>query len=196
MTPVHKGTLGTLNMNRELQAILNPPSSEKVEKKGVNSTFRVGDKVMQTKNNYRLEWKRIDDFSDGVGVFNGDIGFIAEIDSEDNRLDVIFDDNKRASYDFTMTDELELAYAMTIHKSQGSEFPIIVMPLSVFPPLLANRNLLYTAVTRGKQAVILVGAENRLHAMIDNDRIEERLTGLNVWLEGFLKIEQEMDMNL
>lgn len=196
LTPVHKGTLGTLNMNRELQAILNPPSSEKVEKKGVNSTFREGDKVMQTKNNYRLEWKRIDDFSDGVGVFNGDIGFIAEIDSEDNRLDVIFDDNKRASYDFTMTDELELAYAMTIHKSQGSEFPIIVMPISVFPPMLANRNLLYTAVTRGKQAVILVGAENRLHAMIDNDRIEERLTGLNVWLEGFLKIEQEMDMNL
>lgn len=196
LTPVHKGTLGTVNINRELQAILNPPASEKAEKKGLNNIFRVGDKVMQTKNNYRLEWKRTDDFSDGIGVFNGDIGFIREIDSENNRLDVIFDDNKRASYDFTMTDELELAYAMTIHKSQGSEFPIIVMPIAIFPPMLANRNLLYTAVTRGKQAVVLVGAENRLHAMIDNDHIEERHTGLSVWLKGFMKMENETGMDL
>ena len=151
---------------------------------------------MQIKNNYRLEWKNTEDFSDGTGIFNGDIGFIVSIDNENNKLDVIFDDIKRASYDFTMIDELELAYAMTIHKSQGSEFPVIVMPVAAFPPILANRNLLYTAVTRGKQAVILVGDERRLHMMIDNDRIEERNTSLNVWLKGYLNMEAEMGIEL
>ena len=133
LTPMHKGSLGTVNINRELQAILNPPSSEKTEKKSGSNVFRVGDKVMQIKNNYRLEWKNTEDFSDGTGIFNGDIGFIVSIDNENNKLDVIFDDIKRASYDFTMIDELELAYAMTIHKSQGSEFPVIVMPVAAFP---------------------------------------------------------------
>lgn len=178
LTPVRKGIIGSINLNRELQQILNPPAEGRAERKYGERVFRVGDKVMQIKNNYMLEWKRASDFTEGEGVFNGDIGFVHSIDTEFNRLTVVFDDDKYATYDFTNLDELELAYAITVHKSQGSEFPVVVMPVSWFPPLLATRNLLYTAVTRGKQAVVLVGSERRMEAMIDNNTVSKRYTGL------------------
>lgn len=189
LTPMHKGVVGTVNLNAELQQVLNPPSHEKAERQGRNGIFRVGDKVMQLKNNYTMEWKRTDDFSDGTGVFNGDIGFISSIDNTQNKLTVVFDDIKRAVYSFDQLEELDLAYAMTIHKSQGSEFPVMIMPICSFPPLLANRNLLYTAVTRGKKTVVLVGAEYMLHNMINNDRIDERRTSLADKLGNFINLE-------
>lgn len=190
LTPVRKGMLGTFNLNKELQAILNPPAAGIAEKEFQNRIFREGDKVMQIKNNYSMEWKRSDNLPDGQGVFNGDIGFIANINKEDNRMTVVFDDVKYAEYDFTHADELELAYAMTIHKSQGSEFPVIVMPMVHFPPMLANRNLLYTGITRGKQSVVLVGSERVLHAMVDNKRIDERFSGLCDFLKRFMMLEK------
>ena len=189
LTPVRKGTLGIYNMNKELQAILNPPSPEKDEKELQNRIFRVGDKVMQIKNNYRLEWKRSDNFLDGEGVYNGDIGFVRNIDFEDNKITVVFDDVKYVEYEFQQAEELELAYAMTVHKSQGSEFSVVIMPMAYFPPMLANRNLLYTGVTRGKKGVVLVGSERMMHAMIDNNRIDERYSGLGMKLRKFLMLE-------
>ena len=190
LTPVRKGTLGIYNMNKELQAILNPPAPEKEEKEFQNRIFRVGDKVMQIKNNYRLEWKRSDTFLDGEGVYNGDIGFIKSIDFEDNKITVVFDDVKYVEYEFNQTEELELAYAMTVHKSQGSEFSVVIMPMAYFPPMLANRNLLYTGVTRGKKGVVLVGSERMMQAMIDNNRVDERYSGLGVKLKKFLILER------
>jgi exodeoxyribonuclease V alpha subunit len=183
---VRKGLLGCVNMNAELQRIWNPPGPGLEEKKYGDKVFRENDKVMQIKNNYRLEWKKSDDFSEGQGVFNGDIGFIQKIDNEFNEVVVVFDDNKYVTYDFTQLDEIEPAYAVTVHKSQGSEFPIVVMPVTWFPPILATRNLLYTAVTRGKMAVVLVGSENKMNAMVDNNIITERYSGLDARLRAFL----------
>ena len=187
LTPVRRGLLGSINLNKELQKVLNPPSDELEEKVFGDRIFRVGDKVMQIKNNYQLEWKRLEDFTDGQGVFNGDVGFIQTIDKEFNEITVVYDDSRYVKYDFSGLDEIELAYAVTVHKSQGSEFPIVIMPVSWFPPMLATRNLLYTAVTRGKKAVILVGSENKMHAMVDNNRITERYSGLAIRLKAFLK---------
>lgn len=188
LTPVRKGTLGTLNLNRELQEILNPPSPDKKEKKFGDRIFREGDKVMQMKNNYTIEWKRMEDFTEGSGVFNGDSGFIDSIDTEFNELVVVYEDSKYVKYEFGQLDELELAYAITVHKSQGSEFPLVIMPVSWFPPMLATRNLLYTAVTRAKQAVVLVGSEDKMRAMVDNNRTEERWSGLSPKLRSFLEL--------
>ena len=186
LTPVRKGIIGSINLNQELQALLNPPSEEKAERKFGERIFRVGDKVMQIRNNYQLSWKKYEDFSEGQGVFNGEVGFITAIDREFNELTVVFDDEKYATYDFTNLDELEHAYAMTVHKSQGSEFPIVILPVSWFTPVLATRNLLYTAVTRGKEAVILVGSEQRMHDMVDNNSITQRYSGLAARLRAFL----------
>jgi len=187
LTPVRKGLLGCLNLNVELQKVLNPPSPELEEKKFSDKIFRENDKVMQIKNNYQLVWKKFDDFSEGQGVFNGDIGFIEKIDNEYGEITVVYDENKYVTYDFTQLDEIEPAYAITVHKSQGSEFPIVVMPVSWFPPVLATRNLIYTAVTRGKTAVVLVGSENKMNAMVDNNIISERYSGLDVRLRNFLQ---------
>ena len=189
LTPVRKGTLGTMNLNRQLQEILNPPAADIEEKTFGERTFREGDKVMQIKNNYQLKWKNTDDFTEGEGAFNGDVGFVQSIDKEYGKITVLFDDRRAASYDFSQLDELELAYAVTVHKSQGSEFPVIVMPVSWFPPMLATRNLLYTAVTRGKEAVVLVGSEDKLNAMIDNNRIAARYSGLAAKLAKLMKTE-------
>ena len=178
LTPVKSRIIGTENINAHLQAILNPHDDMKAEKRFGDRTFRDGDKVMQMRNDYDLAWKRTDDFSEGEGIFNGDVGFIEKIDLENKKMTVVFEDVKYVAYDFTQLDELELAYAVTVHKSQGSEFPIVVMPISAFPPMLATRNLLYTAVTRGKMAVVLVGSEKHLDAMVDNDKIAERYSGL------------------
>jgi len=178
LSPMRKGENGVVNLNKELQRILNPPSSKKAEKEVRDIIFREGDKVMQTKNNYSLQWEG--DFSidgQGVGVFNGDIGFIEKIDDEEQKVTVAFDD-KRVVYDFSNLDELDLAYAITIHKSQGSEFPVIVVPVSFGPPMLMTRNLIYTAVTRAKKLVVLVGMKQALSFMISNDKTFNRFSGL------------------
>lgn len=186
LTPVRKGLLGSINLNRELQSVLNPPNSQLAEQKYGDKVFRVNDKVMQIKNNYQMTWKKLEDFTEGQGVFNGDVGFISHIEKEFNEIVVVFDENKYVTYDVTQLDELELAYAVTVHKSQGSEFPIVIMPVTWFPPMLATRNLLYTAVTRGKQAVILVGSTNKMYDMVENNRIADRYTGLKARLKNFL----------
>ncbi|MDD7717971.1 MAG: ATP-dependent RecD-like DNA helicase [Eubacteriaceae bacterium] len=188
LTPVKKGILGSIALNQALQEALNPPSDEKAEKKFGERIFRVGDKVMQIKNNYRIGWRKRRDFSEGEGIFNGDVGFIESIDKEFNTMTVVFDEDRIVTYEFGMLDELELAYAVTVHKSQGSEFPIVVMPISWFPPVLATRNLLYTAVTRGKNVVVLVGSENRMTAMIENNRISLRYSGLKYRLQKIMGI--------
>ncbi|MCQ2546891.1 MAG: ATP-dependent RecD-like DNA helicase [Clostridia bacterium] len=189
LTPVRKGTLGCLNLNRELQEVLNPPSEDKEEKSYGDRTFREGDKVMQIRNNYELQWKNQEDFTEGEGIFNGDVGFIQTIDKDFNEVTVIFDDVRYVTYSFSQLEELELAYAVTVHKSQGSEFPIIVMPISWFPPVLATRNLLYTGVTRGKDVVVLVGSEDKLNGMVDNNRISERYSGLEWRLRRLMNEE-------
>lgn len=190
LTPVRKGFLGSINLNKELQDVLNPPCSELEEKKFGERLFREHDKVMQIRNNYELKWKNQEDFTEGEGVFNGDVGFINHIDKEFNEVTVVFDECKYVTYDFSQMEELELAYAITVHKSQGSEFPIIIMPMSWFPPVLATRNLLYTGVTRGKQAVVIVGSEDKMHAMVDNNRITQRHSGLGVRLKMLMSFNR------
>jgi len=190
LTPVRKGALGSIALNAELQQALNPPREDLKEKKFGDRVFRERDKVMQIKNNYQLGWCRQRDFSDGQGVFNGDVGFIESIDKESGTMLVIFDEDRYVTYDFSQLDELELAYAVTVHKSQGSEFPIVVMPVSWFPPVLATRNLLYTAVTRGKRVVVLVGSEARMNAMVDNNRIKMRYSGLKFRLQKLMGVNE------
>lgn len=189
LTPVRKGLLGSINLNRELQDVLNPPCAELEEKQFGDRIFREGDKVMQIKNNYQMTWKNLEDFTEGEGVFNGDVGVIHRVDREFNEVTVVYDEVRYVTYNFNQLDELELAYAITVHKSQGSEFPIVIMPVSWFPPVLATRNLLYTGVTRGKRAVVLVGSENKLDAMVDNDRINERFSELGVRLSRIMEME-------
>ena len=189
LTPVRKGLLGSINLNRELQDVLNPPCAELEEKQFGDRIFREGDKVMQIKNNYQMTWKNLEDFTEREGVFNGDVGVIHRVDREFNEVTVVYDEVRYVTYNFNQLDELELAYAITVHKSQGSEFPIVIMPVSWFPPVLATRNLLYTGVTRGKRAVVLVGSENKLDAMVDNDRINERFSGLGVRLSRIMEME-------
>lgn len=184
LTPMKKGPVGMFQLNNILQAILNPPSRYKEEKETKDKIFRVGDKVMQMKNNYNLKWKTTD--GEGEGIFNGDFGFVEAIDHEEKEMIVRFDEEKLVTYDFAQLDELELAYCITIHKSQGSEFPIVVMPVCWGPPMLLTRNLLYTAVTRAKELVVMVGIEPSLKNMVDNHRIVQRNSGLGIRLKRFL----------
>jgi exodeoxyribonuclease V alpha subunit len=167
-----------------LQDSLNPPSPDKAEKVSSHCTFRVGDKVMQIKNNYQLEWEKIGDGEKGLGVFNGDVGFIVDIDNRNQKMEVVFDD-RIVKYDFLLLDELELAYAVTVHKSQGSEFDVVVMPMFETHRLLMTRNLLYTAITRAKSLVVLVGQEEYIKAYVDNDNIQRRFSGLKDKLQMF-----------
>jgi len=179
LSPMKKGPCGVLNLNQQLQKALNPPELTKAEKPHREVIFRVGDKVMQIKNNYRMRWQSIiDSEKEGEGVFNGDLGTIMGIDNEEQYLEVIFDRERIVRYDFSMLDELEHAYALTVHKSQGSEFPVLVMPLTFGPPMLMTRNLLYTGLTRAKNMVVLVGKEGFLHQMIGNNHITQRYSGL------------------
>ncbi len=182
VTPSRKGETGTENLNVILQGALNPPSPQKKEHRFRELVFRVGDRVMQTKNNYDIEWERADG-SVGTGIFNGDVGVITDIRPSAECMEIQFDD-RHVSYGFDMLDELEMAYAITVHKSQGSEYPIIVIPLGSTPPVLLSRNLLYTAVTRAQNMVILVGREAVLREMIANARQTLRYTGLCEWLRG------------
>ncbi|MGB9679528.1 MAG: ATP-dependent RecD-like DNA helicase [Thermoanaerobacteraceae bacterium] len=176
LTPMRKGIIGVNNLNLEIQKVLNPKTKEKREKSHGDFIFRVGDKVMQIKNNYKIKWKKADE--EGEGIFNGDIGLITSIDNETSKLRVYFDDEKYVDYDFADLDELNLSYSITVHKSQGSEFPVMIMPVTFGPQVLLTRNLLYTAVTRAKKLVILVGQEKYLKLMVDNNRISKRYSGL------------------
>jgi len=192
LTPMKKGDVGTLNLNKELQNYLNPPDKYKREKELREKIFRVGDKVMQIKNNYTLKWTSLDvdaEEKQGEGIFNGDIGYVQYINTEEQELTVFFDDNRSVVYSFTQLDELELAYSITIHKSQGSEFPVVVMPVTWGPPMLLTRNLLYTAITRAKSLVVLVGTENYLRRMVDNNKIVERYSGLGIRLKKFFDFQ-------
>ncbi|VYU21359.1 ATP-dependent RecD-like DNA helicase [Clostridium tertium] len=180
LTPTRKGLLGVQNLNTNLQEVLNPKAKHKKEKELKEVIFREGDKVMQTKNNYSLKWVRIngDGDNEGVGVFNGDMGYIESINEEEKNISVIFDDERRVVYDYVYLDELELAYAITIHKSQGSEFKVIITPAFMGSPFLMNKNLLYTAITRAKELVVVVGYPKALQYMVNNTRSVERYSSL------------------
>ncbi len=187
LTPTRKGLLGVERLNRILQEYLNPPSREKAEWTRGESTLRVGDKVMQIKNNYQTEWEVLNRYGipieKGCGVFNGDMGLVEEIDHFSETLTVIFDEGRRVTYSFKQLEELELAYAITIHKSQGSEYPAVVIPLLNGPKMLMNRNLIYTAVTRAQKCVTLVGDANTFAQMVQNGHEQTRYSGLKARLE-------------
>lgn len=182
LTPMRKGELGVENLNRVLQEYLNPHSDGKVEYETRGIIFREGDKVMQVKNNYQMEWEcrsRMNTIMDsGTGVYNGDIGTILHINRFAEEMEILFDDNRTVLYPFSATEDLEHAYAVTIHKSQGSEYPAVVMPLLSGPRMLLNRNLLYTAVTRAINCVTIVGSEDTVRTMIANENEQKRYTGL------------------
>ena len=177
LTPTKRGMLGAPSLNAMLQEVINPPSDDKIELKIGSAVFREGDKVMQLRNNYGAEWHTDNFLSEGEGVFNGDMGIIEEIDAEYRAMTVRMDD-RIIEYAGEMLEEIDLAYAVTVHKSQGSEFPVVVIPVLNFPPMLMTRNLLYTAVTRGKKLVVIVGNPARVRSMIDNNRADGRYTGL------------------
>ena len=182
LTPMRKGSLGVENLNEMLQRYLNPPSFEKNEKETARGRFREGDKVMQIKNNYQIEWEARNRYGiaidKGTGIFNGDMGIVQQIDLLAETMEVLFDDYRTVTYSFQMLEELELAYAVTIHKSQGSEYPAVVIPLLTGPRMLMNRNLLYTAVTRARSCVTLVGSPETFAQMIDNASEQTRYSGL------------------
>lgn len=182
LTPMRKGLLGVEQLNASLQEALNPPDESKQELAVGNFILREGDKVMQIKNNYQMEWKVLNSYrmplDEGVGVFNGDCGIVREINSYTERITVEFEENRRVEYEFKQAEELELAYAVTIHKSQGSEYPAVILPLLGGPRMLMNRNLLYTAVTRAKSCVCIVGSVHTFQEMIANEQEQKRYSGL------------------
>lgn len=184
LTPVKKGILGSFNLNLHLQQVFNPPRDGREEMQFGQRVYRVGDRVMQIKNDYRLEFRRHDG-KNGKGIFNGETGIITAIDSEMAVVTVCFDEEKWVEYPYPQLDEIELAYAVTVHKSQGSEFPVVILPMTWFPPALAVRNLLYTAITRGKERVYIVGRQDYLNAMVDHNENRRRNSGLMSRLAGF-----------
>jgi len=178
LSPSKKGTAGVINLNEVLRDVLNPPSQEKNEQDMGFRLFREGDKVMQIRNNYDIKWTNTTTTQLGNGVFNGDVGVISSIRKDLHTITVMFDD-RRVVYDFKdISDELELAYCITIHKSQGSEFPVVIIPMYDAPHMLVNRNLLYTGVTRAKSLVVLVGREEIVCKMVDNNREDKRYSAL------------------
>lgn len=186
LAPMRKGKIGVNNINIVLQDVLNEKNKYKVEESFLKRKFRVGDKVMQIKNNYTKEWKNKDETLKGEGVFNGDIGYIYHIDKEQKKVYIIFDDEKIVEYEYSQMDEVEHSFCTTIHKSQGSEFKIVLIPITWAPPMLLMRNLLYTAITRAKELVVLVGEYKYLNMMIKNDRIIRRNSSLKEKLQKFL----------
>lgn len=182
LTPMRKGLLGVERLNGILQRYMNPPANDKVEKEYGSTVFREGDKVMQTKNNYQLAWEIRTKFGltvdKGLGIFNGDMGIIRQINDFAEQMIIEFDEGRMVEYPYKLLDELELAYAITIHKSQGSEYPAVVIPLLSGPMMLMNRNLLYTAVTRARKCVTLVGNEVTFQQMIRNTSQQKRYSGL------------------
>ena len=189
LTPTKKGALGTKELNRVLQENINPEKEGKKERKYGDITFREGDRVMQVKNNYDIFWDReIDGFYEtGTGVFNGEFGKIEKIDNEEKQIKIEFDDGKIAWYMFSELEQLELAYAITIHKSQGSEFNVVIMALPQAAPMLLTKNLLYTGITRAKKLLIIFGSGNVVKYMINNSDSKKRNTGLKYKLINILK---------
>ncbi|HIZ13767.1 MAG TPA: ATP-dependent RecD-like DNA helicase [Candidatus Mediterraneibacter stercorigallinarum] len=190
MTPTRKGLLGVERLNTVLQRYLNPEDPKKAEKEINGRLFREGDKVMQIKNNYQLEWEVTTKFGltvdKGVGVFNGDMGVITEINQYTETVEVEFDEGRKVKYGYDMVEELELAYAITVHKSQGSEYPAVIIPLLQGPRLLYNRNLLYTAVTRAKKCLTIVGSDTVFQEMIQNKNEQARYTSLAERIREFI----------
>lgn len=184
LTPMRKGLLGVERLNTILQQYLNPPAADKREKEYGNGCFREGDKVMQVKNNYQAEWEIRGKYGipieKGVGIFNGDMGIIREINTYAESMSIEFDEGRFVEYSFKQLEELELAYAITIHKSQGSEYPAVVIPLLSGPRMLMNRNLIYTAVTRARRCVTLVGMPQVFYQMIDNEFEQKRYSTLRM----------------
>lgn len=187
LTPMRKGVLGVERLNQILQRYLNPPEPSKKEKEYGQGLFREGDKVMQIRNNYQLEWEIRGRYGipvdKGVGVFNGDTGILKTINEFSETAEVEFEDGRCAEYSFKQLEELELAYAVTIHKSQGSEYPAVVIPLLSGPRMLLNRNLLYTAVTRARRCVTIVGSEETFREMIKNEKQQRRYSSLDIRLK-------------
>lgn len=182
MTPTRKGLLGVERLNMILQKYLNPPAPDKAEKEYGQRLFRTGDKVMQIKNNYQLEWEICTKYGlavdKGTGIFNGDMGIVTEINTYNDTLEVEYDEKRRVVYSSELLDELDLAYAITVHKSQGSEYPAVIIPLLRGPRMLYNRNLLYTAVTRAKKCLTIVGSDSTFQEMIQNENQQNRYTSL------------------
>lgn len=188
LCPTKKTECGTINLNKILQSIINPESEKKMQMRVRDFVLREGDRVMQTKNNYDITWTKnnlLGETEEGIGVFNGDIGTVLRINIKDETVTLSFDD-KIAEYDFASLDQIDLAYAVTIHKSQGSEYPIVVIPVSSVSSLLATRNLLYTAITRAQKMVILVGSKDVIKRMVDNNTDAKRNTGLGYFLKSKL----------
>ena len=180
LAPAKKGECGVIVLNQMLQAALNPPSPAKPQLTWGETIFRLGDKVMQTKNDYQQEWRRHtpSGWEDGAGVFNGDVGFITDVDPQEHCLTVTFDEEREAVYGQQALENLDLAYCLSVHKSQGSEFPVVVMPVAGGPKMLLTRNLFYTALTRARRMVVLVGREEVVRLMVENDHILRRYTSL------------------
>ncbi len=182
LCPTKKGAAGTVNLNKLLQSRLNPPTPEKHERAFGETVFREGDRVMQVKNNYDLLWKKTDGSAVGAGVFNGDVGIIQRVDTQMEVLTVLFDD-REAEYDFTQLSELELAYAMTVHKSQGSEYRAVVLSAWNASGYLLNRSILYTAITRARELLVISGREETIRTMTENAKVSRRYTGLKLRLQ-------------
>jgi len=190
LSPMRKGELGVENLNIQLQKYINPPSPAKPEILFRETVFREGDKVMQIKNNYQTPWERRGYhgvlIEEGTGVFNGDSGIIRRVDPEINEITVEFEDNKYVVYQYGSLEELELAYAITVHKSQGSEYPAVIIPLLTGSSLLLHRNLLYTAVTRAKKCVTIVGMKDTVNYMIENERELRRYSTFDIKIKEMI----------
>ena len=190
LTPTKKGMLGTKELNKQLQNALNP--KKKVEKQNGDRIFRPGDRVMQVKNNYDIYWEKgdkdygISHFENGTGIFNGELGRISRIDKDEKIIEVLFDDSKKAWYSFSELDELEHAYAITIHKAQGSEFDVGILAIPQASKMLLTRNLLYTGMTRAKKMLIIIGEKNLIEFMINNSDTKKRNTGLQYQIEELI----------
>ena len=184
LCPTKKGAAGTYNLNRVLQARLNPSAPTKQEKAFGDRIFREGDRVMQIKNNYDLLWQKTDGSFVGTGVFNGDVGIITRLDVQTEVLTVLFDDDREATYDFTQLNELELAYAITVHKSQGSEYRAVVLSAWGASGYLLTRSILYTAITRAKELLVIAGRPETIYTMVENAKTNRRYTGLKLRLQN------------
>ena len=195
LTPMRKGLLGVERLNEILQRYLNPADGRKKEKECGSHLFREGDKVMQVKNNYQMEWEVRGRYGipvdKGVGVFNGDTGILKELNEFAEMAVVEFEDGRIAEYSYKQLEELELAYAVTIHKSQGSEYPAVVLPLLSGPQMLMNRNLLYTAVTRARKCVTVVGSEAVFAEMIKNEKQQKRFSSLDRQIQSLGEEEEK-----
>ena len=194
LSPVKKSESGVNELNRRVQEAVNPPAKEKSEFRHSERVFRTGDKVMQIRNNYEKEYTGYGGIESGKGVFNGDIGYIDAVDTRAKQFYISFEDGRRSRYEFSEADNIDHAYAVTVHKSQGSEFDIVIIPVLSVPSVMQSRNILYTALTRAKQAVVLVGSMKSINRMISNTSLIERNSSLAeriVYISEILKDKNE-----